>query len=404
LLSDLRHKIAAVSAVAPRAYWYVWWGTLINRLGGFVVPLLTIYITTIRRQSVVDAGTVVAVFGAGNVLASIIGGQMSDRLGRRVTMLVSMFGGAAAMAGLGLARDLTEITAMTFVVGFLSELYRPAVLAFVSDVVPQSHRVHAFGLLYWATNLGFACAAAIGGIVADLDFRILFVADAITMAIYGVIVAVAVPETRPAAVIREKVVHVRPWRDREFVIFVWINLMLVLLPMQLGSTLPIHMASQGFSSSTYGLVMAMNGLMIIVVQPMMLSWTARHDAQRILIAAALLYGVGLVAHGLAPIALAHAAAVVIWSMGEILESPTRSAVVAAMAPASARGRYQGMFVMTWGVGQMVGPKVGTYIWQDAGPAVLWASCAGLAALVAFTLWITAASRRARMERAVREPS
>lgn len=400
MLAELRHKIAAVSAVAPRAYWYVWWGTLINRLGGFVVPLLTIYLTTVRRESVVDAGTVVAVFGAGNVLASIIGGQMSDRLGRRVTMLVSMFGGAAAMAGLGLARDLTEITAMTFVVGFLSELYRPAVLAFVSDVVPQSHRVHAFGLLYWATNLGFAFAAAIGGIVADLDFRILFVADAITMAIYGVIVAVAVPETRPATVIRTKASALRPpWRDREFVIFVGINLMLVLLPMQLGSTLPVHMASQGFSSATYGMVMAVNGLMIIVIQPMMISWSARHDAQRILIAAALLYGVGLVAHGLAPIAMAHAAAVVIWSMGEILESPTRSAVVAAMAPASARGRYQGMFVMTWGVGQMVGPKVGTYIWQDVGPTALWASCAGLAALVAFTLWITAASRRARMERA-----
>ena len=58
--------------------------------------------------------------------------------------------------------------------------------------------------------------------------------------------------------------------------------------------------------------------------------------------------------------------------------------------------------MTWGVGQMVGPKVGTYLWQDAGPAALWASCAGLSALVAFTLWITAAPRRARMERAVRD--
>lgn len=182
--------------------------------------------------------------------------------------------------------------------------------------------------------------------------------------------------------------------------YVWWGTLIKLLPMQLGSTLPVHMASQGFSSATYGMVMAVNGLMIIVIQPMMISWSARHDAQRILIAAALLYGVGLVAHGLAPIAMAHAAAVVIWSMGEILESPTRSAVVAAMAPASARGRYQGMFVMTWGVGQMVGPKVGTYIWQDAGPTALWACCAGLAALVAFTLWITAASRRARMERAL----
>ena len=179
-------------------------------------------------------------------------------------------------------------------------------------------------------------------------------------------------------------------------------MLFVLLPMQLGSVLPAHMAWQGFSSATYGLVMAVNGLMIIIVQPLMISWSSRRDAQRIMIAAALLYGVGLVAHGLAPIALAHAAAVMIWSMGEILESPTRSAVVAAMAPASARGRYQGMFVMTWGFGQMIGPKVGTYIWQDVGPGALWAACAGLAVIVALTLWATAAPRRARMEQALRE--
>jgi len=402
VLAELRHKFAAVSAVAPRAYWFVWWGTLINRLGGFVVPLLTIYITQVRHESVVDAGKVVAVFGAGNVLASLVGGQMSDRLGRRVTMLVSMFGGALAMAGLGLARDLTEITVMVGIVGFLGELYRPAVLAFVADVIPPSHRVHAFGLLYWAINLGFAFAAAIGGIVADLDFRVLFAADAITMAIYGVIVALAVPETRPTVAVHHEVVAVRPWRDREFVIFVGINLLFVLLPMQLGSVLPAHMAWQGFSSTTYGLVMAVNGLMIIVVQPLLITWSSERDAQRIMIAASLLYGLGLVAHGLAPIAIAHVAAVVIWSIGEILESPTRSAVVAAMAPASARGRYQGMFVMTWGVGQMIGPTIGTKVWHDAGPFALWAGCAALAVTVALTLWATAAPRRARIELAARE--
>ncbi len=404
MLGELRQRFRAVSAVAPRAYWYVWWGTLINRLGGFVVPLLTIYVTTVRKESVAASGGVIAVFGAGNVLASLVGGQMSDRLGRRVTMLVSLFGGAAAMLGLGFARDLTEITIMVGVVGFLGELYRPAVLAFVSDVIPHSHRVQAFGLLYWAINLGFAFAAAIGGFVADLDFQILFIADALTMAIYGVIVALAVPETRPPIVPRAKNSgpSTSPWRDRDFMIFVGINLLFVMLPMQLGSVLPAHMAWQGFSSSTFGLVMSVNGLMIILVQPVMINWIARRDAQLVMVAAAVFYGVGLVAHGLAPIAIAHAGAVVIWSIGEILESSTRSTVVAAMAPSTARGRYQGLFVMTWGFGQMLGPKLGTRVWEHVSPFALWSGCAVLAAIVAVTLWLTAVSRRARMVRAARE--
>lgn len=396
MLDDLRSKFAEVSAVAPRAYWFVWWGTLINRLGGFVVPLLTIYLTQDLGASVSDAGGVIAVFGAGNILASLVGGQMSDRLGRRVTMLVSLFGGAIAMALLGFARSMTEITVMVGVVGFLGELYRPAVLAFVSDVMPPAQRVHAFGLLYWAINLGFAFAAAIGGFVADHDFKILFIADAITMAAYGVLVAIAVPETRPTQIEQAQTANVRPWLDREFMVFVAINLMLVLLPMQFGTALPAHMSWQGFSSSTYGLVMAVNGLLIIIVQPLLLTWTSRLDAQRVLIAAALLYSAGMLLHGIATVAIAHAAAVMVWTVGEILESPTRSAVVSAMAPASARGRYQGMFVMTWGVGQLFGPKLGTIVWQDLGPFALWGGCAGLAIVVALTLWVTAASRRLRI--------
>ena len=296
MLGELRQRFAAVSAVAPRAYWFVWWGTLINRLGGFVVPLLTIYVTTVRKESVAASGGVIAVFGAGNVLASLVGGQMADRLGRRITMLVSLFGGAAAMLGLGFARDLTEITIMVGVVGFLGELYRPAVLAFVSDVIPSSHRVQALGLLYWAINLGFAFAAAIGGFVADLDFRILFVADALTMAIYGVIIALAVPETRPPVVPRSTsstAPSTSPWRDRDFMIFVGINLLFVMLPMQLGSVLPAHMAWQGFAPSTFGLVMSVNGLMIILIQPLMINWIARRDAQLVMVVASLFYGAGL---------------------------------------------------------------------------------------------------------------
>jgi hypothetical protein len=60
-----------------RARWYVWWGTLVNRLGGFVIPLLTIYLTTVRAESVADAGLVVSVFGLGQIGASIVGGELA---------------------------------------------------------------------------------------------------------------------------------------------------------------------------------------------------------------------------------------------------------------------------------------------------------------------------------------
>src|SRR6185295_8025513 len=168
MFDGLRQRIAEVAAVAPRTYWYVWWGTLINRLGGFVVPLLTIYLTKVRHVSVSEAGGVVSVFGAGAIAASLAGGYLSDRVGRKITLVISLFGGAIALMALALARDLPTITALVGVVGFVAELYRPAVSAIVADVVPPAQRVQAYGLLHWVINIGFSFAAILGGLLAEV--------------------------------------------------------------------------------------------------------------------------------------------------------------------------------------------------------------------------------------------
>jgi len=399
MLAVVRRRIAEVAAVAPRAYWYVWWGTLINKLGGFVVPLLTIYLITVRHISVAEAGGVVSVYGAGAIASSLTGGYLSDRLGRKITLVMSLFGGAIALSVLGLVRGLPAITAMVGVVGFVTELYRPAVFAIVADVVPPAHRVRAYGLLHWVINIGFAFAAIVGGLLAELDFTMLFIADAATMAIYGVIVLVAVPETRPVAPPHAS--GRRPSRswflDRTYVAYVALTLGIALIASQL-PTLSAHMTWQGFTPAAFGGVIAVNGIFIIVLQPALSTWSAGRDPTRLLTAAALLYGVGYAMHGVATSIALHVAAVMVWTIGEILESPTRSSVVAAMAPADARGRYQGAIAMTFGAAQLIGPKLGMWTWQHAGPTTVWASCLGLGALVALALVATGPARRRRMAR------
>src|ERR1700761_8649473 len=119
MFDRIRGRIAEVAAVAPRTYWYVWWGTLINRLGGFVIPLLTIYLITVRHLSVSEAGGMISVFGAGSIRAPLVGGPLADRLGRKITLVISLFGGAIALTALGFARELSTITVMVGAVGFV---------------------------------------------------------------------------------------------------------------------------------------------------------------------------------------------------------------------------------------------------------------------------------------------
>ena len=397
MLDALRSRFAAVAAVAPRTYWLVWWGTLVNRLGGFVIPLLTIYLISVRGVSASEAGGVVAAFGVGAICSSIAGGYLADHLGRKATLLISLFGGAAAMPVLGLARELPAITVMVGVVGFFTELYRPAVNAFVADVVPPLQRVQAYGLIHWVINVGFAVAAVLGGLLADVDFTLLFFADAATTAIYGVIVAIGIPETRPARVARSAETRPsRPWfTDREMVVYMAITFGVALLPSQTVA-LSAHMTYQGFSPAAYGGVIAVNGVIVIALQPVIAAWNARRDPTRVIAAAALIYGSGFALHGLATDVWVHGFAVMVWTIGEISESPTRATIIAALAPPDARGRYQGAIALMFSAAQLIGPKLGTWTLQHAGAGVLWASCLGIGVVAALAMLATAPARRRRM--------
>src|ERR1700748_2734902 len=117
LLSDLR--------ALPRAAWILFFGTFLNKFGGFVVPFLTLYLTS-RHYTIGQAGLAVSAYGLGNLGASLLGGHLADKLGRRKTILLSMFSGAATMMLLSQAHSFALIIVLVVLNGLTNEFYRPA--------------------------------------------------------------------------------------------------------------------------------------------------------------------------------------------------------------------------------------------------------------------------------------
>src|SRR5258705_8742558 len=138
-------RLAALVDGLPPTYWLIWTGTLVNRLGGFVIPFLTLYLTAQRSIPVSQAALMVSLFGAGSFLSQLAGGEFTDRLGRRPVMLMSFFITPIFMITLGLARNLALIATCTLIVGFFTDLYRPAVAAAIADLVPPESRTRAYG-------------------------------------------------------------------------------------------------------------------------------------------------------------------------------------------------------------------------------------------------------------------
>lgn len=180
----------------PRPFWVLLTGTLVNRIGGFVLVFLAIYLTEVRGLTSAEAGAIVSACGLGALAGGPLGGAVSDRIGRRPTLVASLVGGGASMLVLGLVTHTTSITVAALVTGLLYEMYRPVVSATVADVVMSEDRPRAYGLIYWAVNVGASIAPLLGGFIAARSYPALFAVDGATTALYGVILWAALPETR----------------------------------------------------------------------------------------------------------------------------------------------------------------------------------------------------------------
>lgn len=390
----------------PRVFWLLFAGTILNKAGSFVIPLLALYLTGERGFSEAAAGLVVSCYGAGSVSAGFVGGILADRIGRRRTMLLSLFWGAAAMLALGFMRDLAALALFAALMGFLSEMYRPAVAAMVADVVPAADRQRAYAHLYWAVNLGFAIAPTAAGLVAQLDYFLAFAIDAGTMAAYGLVVLAFLPETHPGATVRK---HgddggMGPvFADRVFMGFIVLVFLAAFVMWQSGVSLPIDMKHKGLGPATYGALVSVNGILIVLLQPWLARAVLAYPRTRVFIGSSLLMGVGFGLHGLVASPAGFAVAIAVWTIGEIIAVPVAQATIADLAPPHMRGRYQGANSMAWAAASLCAPLVGGAVMGSFGGEWLWAGCFGLSALAALGHGLIGPARerhaRARAERA-----
>ena len=360
----------------PRTFWYLWTGALLNRLGGFVYTFLALYLTGARHFTVARAGVVIALYGAGSFASGPVGGYLADHVGRRRTMILSFVLGAAAMLQLGFARAAWHITLSAPLVGFCSDLYRPAQQATIADIIPPAQRTRAYGYIYWAVNLGFSGAAMIAGFMAARSFTLLFVGDAVTTLLFGFIVWLRVPETHPERHVakRARPDPRVPLRDRAFMAFIVAQFLVMFVGSQGNSTLPVDLRDHGIAPVTYGWLLAINGVMIVLLQPTAIALVQRFDRGRVLAVAALLQGAGFGLTGAGHSTAWYALTVVTWTFAELLYSPVSPAIVSDLAPGSLRGTYQGVYSMAWGAAASLAPALGSLVLGRFGSVPLWSSC------------------------------
>ncbi len=265
--------------------------------------------------------------------------------------------------------------------GFTSELYRPAAAALLADLTPAGQRVPAFAMNRLAVNLGFAAGPAVGGFLAERSFMLLFIGDALTSAVFGVVALAALPHGERTVEPSGEGSWVRVvLTDKGFLIFLAASVAGALVMVQAFSSFALQVSSR-FSSALYGMLISLNGLLVVFLELPIASWTQRRRPRRAMALGFLLLGLGFGITGFAGSPAVLALAVVIWTLGEIAYLPVAGAYVADVAPDHMRGRYQGAWGSSFGVAFVLGPALGTAFYS-VSPLGLWLSCIALGGLAA----------------------
>ncbi|MEV6395627.1 MFS transporter [Streptomyces sp. NPDC051907] len=393
-VASLRRAARDSVSGLPPAFWWLWTSTLVNRLGAFVATFMALYLTLEGGYSASYAGLVAALHGLGGVVSSLGGGVMADRLGRRPTLLIAQTSTAVSVAVLGFVHHPVSIAAVAFVVGMASNASRPAVQAMMADIVKPEDRVRAFSLNYWAINLGFALSSAGAGFIAEYSYLAGFLGEAAMTLICAIVVFVKLPESRPERPTTTKGEPDEPQvsmatvlRDKRFMSVVCLSFLIALIFMQGHVGLPLAMGADGFSSADFGLAIAVNGVLIVALQIPVTRFIEHRDPRLLLVVSAVLAGYGFGLTAFAGSIAVYALTVCVWTLAEIVNAPTQTGLVVRLSPVHGRGRYQGMYTLSWSVAALVAPLMAGFVIDRYGAEWLWGMCAALGTVAGLGYWL-----------------
>lgn len=402
--TTLRARLRTVRASYPPAFWVLFWGLLINSAGSSMVwPFLTIFI----RQRLEVSLTMVTLLFSLNSFAGLIAlafvGPAVDRFGRRFAMITGLIAGGLILVTMSLATTLPLWVAVMAAQGVFSPFYRVGSDAMIADMIEPGRRAGAYALLRMINNLGIAVGPAIGGFVAGVSYTLAFYIAAAASLLFVSMILFKVPETLPTETetARRGGGYGPVLRDRSFLAFCGV-FVLVTIPAAVLMVLLAVYAKENFGvvEQQYGFIMATNATLVVLLQYRVTRTSQRYSNWRVLALGALFYAVGAGSVALGQGFWAFWLSMVILTFGELLLAPTGSAMAADLAPVDMRGRYMGLYGLTWGISFGLGPVIAGALNDNLAPVAMWvfAGAAGLVAAAGFALLGRRAARRSAAQR------
>jgi predicted MFS family arabinose efflux permease len=390
-----------------RQVWLLAFVSLINRSGTMVLPFLTLFLIEQRGFTTAEAGRAMAVYGFGAVAGSYLGGWLSDRIEARSIMIGSLAGTALGFFVLGEVEARSAILFTMLGLSVVGEMFRPSNAAAVAAAADPGRATQSFSLLRLAVNVGMTLGPAVGGFLALYNYHWLFWIDGLTCLAAAGVLALYFRPPRPVISAHEEGAAAgagrSPWSDPFLLALLTLMFVLAVVIFQLMSTYPLTLRQlYGFTEDRIGMILAINTLFVVLFEMVIVHSTRNLDPLRLGGWGCLVFclGFGLLPFGAgSPFPFAYVAATVaVWSLGEMLSMPMAAGLIANRADEKSRGRYMGLYMLSFSLAFVAAPLIGTWVFDRFGPRAVWYACG----LTGIPLWL-GFHALSRIERRSREP-
>jgi MFS family permease len=365
----------------PNRFWIVVGVHFIDKIGSTLVfPFFALYITGKFHVGMTEAGILLGLLSLAGILGSVVGGGLTDRLGRRKLILFGLVASALSALTLGSVNRFAWLFPAAAFVGLFSEVGGPAHAAMIADILPKEQRQEGFGILRVVGNMAWLVGPTVGGFVARTSFFALFVIDAAISCVVAVLFYLFMAETRPAPEEHHAeegfIQTFRNYRivlgDRPFVAFLVAAVLMGMVYIQMYNSLSVYLRdNHGIQPQGYGVLLTSSAITVICFQFWMMRVIKTRPQFAMMTLGTMFYLIGFGMFGLVSVYWLFVVAVVIITIGEMIVVPTGQTVAAAFARIDMRGRYMAVFALSYSLPSAFGPLVAGIILDNYPPNLLW---------------------------------
>jgi MFS family permease len=398
MLNRLRNTITDY----PSQFWLMSTGLLISSAGASMIwPFLMIYASEKLSLSLSTVSILVSINAITGLFASFIAGTVSDRLGRKLLMIVSLAINGFGYLFLSQANSYLAFALIMFVMGVSNPLYQVGSDAMLADLIVPAKRTEAYAIIRIVNNAGIAVGPAVGGFLATRSYTYAFLGAAIGMLTYSLLLFLRGRETLVKAYHPDGKPQVeklggygRVFRDHPYVIFTLLVSLGLIAPLMLWTLYAVYTKQNfGLSESLYGWLPTTNALMCVFVQFPVTRVSRRFRPLLVIGVGMLIYALGVGSVALMNNFWGFWASMVLMTFGELTITPTISKYIADLAPADMRGRYMSFYWLAWGIARGLSPLIGGFLNDTISPRAIWIGGLAFGLASAFGLLIFSARIR-----------